>query len=98
MFEHTDPNDLVSPFNIIFSCVICQKTIGDLYPKASGHDDIHETHEIGESHCKLWLAKCAHLLCTDHLKDTCRLYMLYDIPSESIRQQWLTIHNHMPVV
>jgi len=64
MFEHSTPDELTSPFNIIFSCVVCQKTIGDLYGQRSSQDQAGD-----QRHCKLWLTKCSHLICCDHLKD-----------------------------
>jgi len=57
---------LISPFNIIFSCVICQKTIADVYPARTVVPD----HEIGslENACKMWITGCCHLTCSEHLE------------------------------
>src|ERR1700753_1177589 len=57
--------ELVSPFNIIFSCVICQRTIADVYPNATLSSDQEEGRL--DVPCKMWITECTHLTCSEHL-------------------------------
>jgi hypothetical protein len=66
MDQSINHHELISPFNMIFSCVICQRTIADVYPvkRSKPH---HETGSL-ETPCKMWLTNCSHLTCSDHLE------------------------------
>jgi hypothetical protein len=65
----------LSPFNIIFSCVICQRTIGDVYPGATGSSQSESENAIPT--CKLWLTECTHLTCSEHLPGGGRFEMSF---------------------
>jgi hypothetical protein len=72
MVHPRDSTELISPFNIIFSCIICQKTIGDIYPDCTAEDGppSHSFEHDGFTRpCKFWLTECTHLTCSEHLPD-----------------------------
>ncbi|KAF2672807.1 hypothetical protein BT63DRAFT_137155 [Microthyrium microscopicum] len=66
MEDYLDSKQLISPYNIIFSCDICQRTVSDIYPDAT----LCESSGDGrlESPCKLWVTECTHLTCSEHLE------------------------------
>lgn len=84
MVHPRDTAELISPFNIIFSCVICQKTIGDIYPEGTV-DDGPSHHSLDNGGftrpCKFWLTECTHLTCSEHLPDGGKWQMAYLFPN-----------------
>ena len=60
--------DVLAPYEIIFSCAICQKTISELYRRPRTD---HGFSSGGGDECvvtRLWLSECGHLTCSDHLE------------------------------
>jgi len=64
--EPISQDKLVSPFNIIFSCVICQRTISDVYANSKSAVYDSRVLEVG---CKMWMTECTHLTCSEHLEN-----------------------------
>ena len=61
-----DRDEVVYPFNIIFSCAICQATIPDIYPDGVPPSLYGDT--ALERTCKLWVTECCHVTCSEHLE------------------------------
>ncbi|KAK5007610.1 hypothetical protein LTR60_005665, partial [Cryomyces antarcticus] len=61
--------ELPSPYEIIFSCSVCQDTIVDIYKNAESSNTIHDGRNSDEREVtKLWLTDCVHLTCGKHLE------------------------------
>jgi hypothetical protein len=65
----TSSDDLLPPYEIVFSCSICQKTITDLYPHAESDKGLNDGFDDTErAATKLWMTECAHITCGEHLE------------------------------
>ena len=57
-----------SPLDLIFSCTVCQVTVGQLYAENDKSRGLRGTADSDEAVItKLWLSECAHLTCGKHL-------------------------------
>lgn len=66
MAEEEESQDLLTPFEIIFSCSICQATVRNVY-----HDSPREGLNDGRRNGpapRLWLAECGHVSCGEHFE------------------------------
>ncbi|TID13803.1 hypothetical protein E2P81_ATG01736 [Venturia nashicola] len=62
-------DDLIAPYEIVFSCSLCQKTITDLYTKPPGDKSLNNGFDGSETVAtKLWMTECGHITCGEHLK------------------------------
>lgn len=66
MAEEGDSQDLLTPFEIIFSCSICQATVRNLYRNAP-HEGLIDGRGNGRAP-RLWLAECGHVSCGEHFE------------------------------
>jgi hypothetical protein len=71
-----DTAEDVYPLDIIFSCVICQETIADVYP--NGSPDLNYSAALLEHPCKLWITECAHVTCSQHLEGGGEICLICD--------------------
>jgi hypothetical protein len=63
-------DNIASPYEIIFSCSICQATITDIYRDVEGDLGFNATDGSDQERVvtKLWLTECSHLTCAKHLE------------------------------
>lgn len=59
--------DLLAPYDIIFSCAICQTTISELYRRPRTDHGFTSGVDQERVVTRLWLTECGHLTCSDHL-------------------------------
>ncbi|OCL11823.1 hypothetical protein AOQ84DRAFT_228711 [Glonium stellatum] len=59
----------LSPYEIIFSCSVCQATISEIYSESESARGIRDGRSPDDRVVtKLWLTECAHLTCVEHLE------------------------------
>lgn len=62
-------DDLIAPYEIVFSCSLCQKTITDLYPKPRSEKGLNHGSDDSENVAtKLWMTECTHITCGEHFE------------------------------
>ncbi|RDI85304.1 hypothetical protein Vi05172_g4802 [Venturia inaequalis] len=62
-------DDLVAPYEIVFSCSLCQKTITDLYTKSRSNKSPNDVPDSLETETtKLWMTECGHVTCGEHFE------------------------------
>ncbi|QDS76470.1 hypothetical protein FKW77_004949 [Venturia effusa] len=62
-------DDLIAPYEIVFSCSLCQKTITDLYTKPRSDKGLSTGSDGPETVAtKLWITDCGHVICGEHLE------------------------------
>lgn len=60
----------IQPFDVVFSCNICAKSISDIYHTPNSDKGFRSQNYESSSRLvtKLWLLSCGHLVCADHLE------------------------------
>lgn len=62
-------DDLIAPYEIVFSCSLCQKTITDLYTKSHSNKSPNDVPDSLETETtKLWMTECGHVTCGEHFE------------------------------
>jgi len=59
--------DLLSPYEVIFSCSICQATVRDL-ECGTARSELNDGRTNGSAP-RLWLTECGHISCSEHFED-----------------------------
>lgn len=59
-------DDLIAPYEIVFSCSLCQKTITDLYPKPLSNKGPNDGDDISAT--RIWMTECGHITCGEHFE------------------------------
>jgi hypothetical protein len=79
MSSEISSTNLLAPYEIIFSCAICQTTITQLYRRPRTDHGFSSGGDQERVVTRLWLTECGHLTCSDHLEGggtSCRQHMI----------------------